>query len=66
MFVGYAKSEERIVFNNIFLAYYTAGLLFFPTLMGLGGDLVTTDAIFACMCAVLVSGIVINAVRSKR
>jgi MFS family permease len=66
MFVGYAKGEERIVFNNIFLAYYTAGLLFFPTLMGLGGDLVTTDAIFACMCAVLVSGIVINAVRSKK
>jgi len=66
MFVGYAKGEERIVFNNIFLAYYTAGLLFFPTLMGLGGDLVSMDAIFACMCAVLISGIAINAARVKK
>jgi MFS family permease len=66
MFVGYAKGEERIVFNNIFLAYYTAGLLFFPTLMGIGGDLVTTDAIFAFMCVILLSGIVLNALKPKK
>jgi len=64
-FVGYSKGEERIVFNSIFLAYYTAGLLFFPTLMGFGGDLLTTDTIFVCMCVVLVSGIVLNALKTK-
>ncbi|MEJ2664612.1 MAG: MFS transporter, partial [Spirochaetia bacterium] len=64
-FVGYSKGEERIVFNSIFLAYYTAGLLFFPTLMGFGGDLLTTDTIFVCMCVVLISGIVLNALKTK-
>ncbi len=65
-FVSRAKEEEKVVFNNIFLAYYTAGLLFFPTVMGIGGDLVSTDAIFVCMSVILLSGIIINAVNIKR
>jgi MFS family permease len=65
-FVSRAKEEEKVVFNNIFLGYYTSGLLFFPTVMGIVGDLVSTDTIFACMVVILFSGIIINALKFKK
>jgi predicted MFS family arabinose efflux permease len=65
-FVNRAKEREKVVFNNIFLAYYIGGELFFPTVMGIGGDLVSTDAIFACMSIILFTGILINMIKSKK
>ncbi|MBN1798872.1 MAG: MFS transporter [Spirochaetales bacterium] len=65
-FVSRAKGKDQVVFNNIFLAYYIGGELFFPTVMGIGGDLVTTDAIFICMSIILFSGIIINMLKFKR
>jgi MFS family permease len=59
-FVKYAKEKEKVIFNNIFLAYYIAGQLIFPSIMGLGGDLLAIDAIFSFMSIVLFSGIIIN------
>ncbi|MCK4798470.1 MAG: MFS transporter [Spirochaetes bacterium] len=56
-FINIAKEEEKIIFNNVFLTFYTLGLVALSTGLGFVGDIFKTSSIFFTMCLIILIGI---------